>query len=244
MVPWKGYRGKPDLLRKWHYAKRVYIAAIFDVVEAHILWRRVHMNVLSWQQAVRDFFLLYTYMFCWVSLEGRRKRRVFCISAQDMPTYKLLFIMYIELFCVTSTRLWKEKKKGRSPVHCVKRIEDKLLPERNPYQKYRKSPEVLWVKSSQRIMYLENCTYCVHSSQCPALYIYFQKIYIYIHIHICSHTKRNTWLAQQFRSPKVRSANKVKQRLHNTRASQICNFFTLLSAQGGKYMLSDKQVLQ
>lgn len=67
MVPWKAYRGKPDLLRKWHYAKCVYIVAIFDVVEAHILWQRVHMNVLSWQQAVRDFFLLYAYVLLGVS---------------------------------------------------------------------------------------------------------------------------------------------------------------------------------
>lgn len=100
--------------------------------------------------------------------------------------------MYIELFCVMSTRLRKEKK-GGLPVHCVKRIEDKLFLERNPYQKYRKSPEVLWVKSSQRIMYLENCTYCVHSSQCPALYIYFQKIYISIYTYAATLKGTHGW---------------------------------------------------
>lgn len=79
-------------------------------------------------QRFLSFICIYV---CWASLEGGKKD-VFCISAQDISTHKGLFIMYIALFCVASTRVRKEKKKGRSPVHYVKRIEDKLLPERNP----------------------------------------------------------------------------------------------------------------
>lgn len=76
MVPWKGYRGKPDLLRKWHYAKRVYIAAIFDVVGAHILWHVYTWMFLSWQQAVRCFSFVCIHI-CLLGVLKRGKTNVF-----------------------------------------------------------------------------------------------------------------------------------------------------------------------
>lgn len=69
------------------------------------------------------------------------------------------------------------------------------------------------------------CTYEVYiimfySSPCPALYIYFYRIYIQL--------RRGTWLAQQFRSPGVRPANRDG---YDTDACQICNFSQVFSAQ-------------
>lgn len=137
-------------------------------------------------------FLSFIYIYVLLVVSGREAKEMcflyICVRYVYIQT--TVHNVHTAVLCNVH-EVTKKKKGGRSPVHCVKRIEDKLLPERNPYQKYRKSPEVLWVKSSQRIMYLENCTYCVHSSQCPALYIYFQKIYT-ISLYIYAATLKGT----------------------------------------------------
>lgn len=113
MVPWKGYRGKPDLLRNWHYAKRVYIAAIFDVVGAHILWQRVHMNVFVMTAGSQMFFFLYAYIYMFAGCLKEGKKNVFlyiCIRYIYIQT--TVHNVHSTVLCSVHT-VTKRKKGGR-----------------------------------------------------------------------------------------------------------------------------------
>lgn len=80
-VPWKGYRKKKK--KRFVEGTALCYTSVYncniDVVEVHILWQSVHMNILSAGQSQMFLFIYIHINVHWMSEEQKEKKASFCI---------------------------------------------------------------------------------------------------------------------------------------------------------------------